>query len=245
MWNLLLGNDSDPDPEDVLAIASVDDSGTAGSLVFNAATQSLVYVADADAFDALAPGETVVDSFAYTVTDPDGLTSTATVSVTVTGIADGISASGGNGKDTLTGTGGEDILSGGNANDLLSGGGGHDWLYGGNGVDSLDGGAGNDRLFGGNGNDTLSGGDGADIIVIGRGGGNDVVTDFEVGVDGILLSEGVRLNDILVDDVDGDGTDDLTLAFAGGGGSVTLLGVETFVGAIFAEPEDLGTPPGF
>ena len=245
LWSLLLGNDSDPDPEDVLAIASVDDSGTAGSLIFDADSQSLVYVADADAFDALAPGATVVDSFTYTVTDPDGLTSTATVEVTVTGVADGVSLNGGNGQDALTGTGGEDLLSGGNASDTLSGGDGHDWLYGGNGTDSLDGGAGNDRLFGGNGNDTISGGGGADIVVIGRGGGNDIVTDFEVGTDGILLTEGVRLNDIRIDDVDGDGTDDLTLAFANGGGSVTLLGVETFVGAIFAEPADLGTPPMF
>ncbi|HYE28451.1 MAG TPA: cadherin domain-containing protein, partial [Allosphingosinicella sp.] len=128
LWNLLLGNDSDPDSGTTLSIASVDGTGTLGSLMFDSSTQTLRYVADHDAFDALAPGQTMVDTFTYTVTDGNGLTSTATVSVTVTGIADGVSLSGGNGQDNLTGTGGEDSLNGGNGNDVLSGLGGHDLL---------------------------------------------------------------------------------------------------------------------
>ena len=74
--------------------------------MFDAATQSLRYVADNDAFDALAPGASAVDSFRYTVTDRAGLTSTATVNVTVTGVADGIVTFGGNGNDFILGTGG-------------------------------------------------------------------------------------------------------------------------------------------
>ncbi|WP_163484962.1 Ig-like domain-containing protein, partial [Escherichia coli] len=65
-------------------------TGTLGHVVFDPAHQTLQYVADADAFDALAPGATATDSFTYTVTDAGGLTSTATVTVTVTGIADGV-----------------------------------------------------------------------------------------------------------------------------------------------------------
>ncbi|HEU0099304.1 MAG TPA: cadherin domain-containing protein [Allosphingosinicella sp.] len=228
LWNLLLGNDSDPDAGATLSIASVNGTGTLGSLVFDAAGQSLRYVADHDAFDALAPGETAVDTFTYTVTDSGGLTSTATVSVTVTGIADGVALSGGNGNDSLAGTAGEDQLNGGNGNDVLSGLGGHDLLLGGNGSDSLYGGSGNDVLAGGNGNDLLSGGAGADTFRFGRGGGADTILDFDTNSDQLLLENGIGIAGAKVSDVNGDGIADLTIAFSNGGGSVVLLGVGDF-----------------
>ena len=56
----------------MLGISAIDGSGTLGSLVFDSATRTLRYVADNDAFDALAPGATASDSFSYTVTDADG-----------------------------------------------------------------------------------------------------------------------------------------------------------------------------
>lgn len=228
LWSLLLGNDSDPDSGTTLSIASVDSSGTLGSLVFDPSTQTLRYVADHDSFDALAPGASVVDTFSYTVTDGSGLTSTATVSVTVTGIADGVALGGGNGQDNLAGTGGEDTLSGGNGNDVLSGLGGHDRLDGGNGADSLSGGSGNDLLAGGHGNDLLSGGAGADGFRFGRGGGSDVVTDFDTSADRLILADGIGVAGSSVGDVNGDGIADLTIAFSNGGGSVVLLGVSDF-----------------
>ena len=47
---------------------------------------------------------------------------------------------------------------------------------------------GNDILYGGAGNDTLNGGAGADIFQYAkRGGGNDVIEDFQPGVDKIQL----------------------------------------------------------
>ncbi|HYD38481.1 MAG TPA: cadherin domain-containing protein, partial [Allosphingosinicella sp.] len=234
LWSLLLGNDGDPDDGDALSIASVDGTGTLGSLVFDSSTQSLRYVADDDAFDALAPGQTVVDTFTYTVTDSDGLTSTATVSVTVTGIADGVSLNGGNGSDTLAGAGGEDTLSGGNGNDGLSGLGGHDVLLGGNGADILDGGDGNDLIAGGNGNDLMTGGDGTDSFRFGRGGGSDTVTDFEVGTDQLLFEDGIGIAGATTEDVNGDGVLDTSIVFTSGGGSVVLLGVSDFPGATMA-----------
>jgi VCBS repeat-containing protein len=228
LWATLLGNDSDPDAGNQLSIQSVDTTGTLGHVIFDSATQSLRYVADNDAFDALPTGATAVDHFTYTVTDGHGLTSTATVDVTVTGIADGVSLSGGNGNDTLTGTGGEDRLDGGNGNDILYGMDGHDLLYGGNGTDSLYGGAGNDRLAGGNGDDLLSGGSGNDLFVFGRGGGSDTVLDFDTAHDRIGLEDGIGVRSWTVSDVNHDGHLDLTLAFSNGGGSAVLLGVSDF-----------------
>ena len=69
---------------------------------------------------------------------------------------------GGNGKDTLTGGGGNDTLDGGNGKDTLVGGAGDDTLDGGAGKDMLDGGDGDDTLTGGSGKDSLTGWTGND-----------------------------------------------------------------------------------
>ena len=109
--------------------------------------------------------------------------------------------SGGNGADLITGGGGNDTLDGGNGADtlegesgadLITGGSGSDTLDGGNGADILEGGGGRDQIEGGNGKDILSGGAGDDVLIGGAGadtfvfvgnGGDDVVDDFELGVD--------------------------------------------------------------
>jgi hypothetical protein len=239
---LLLGNDSDPDAGSVLSIRSVDTTGTLGTVLFDPATGSVRYVADHDSFDSLAVGATATDSFAYTVTDAAGLTSTATVTVTVTGAADGIRVAAANGKTSLDGTAGEDHLLGGNGNDVLRGHGGHDWLDGGNGMDALFGGAGSDVLIGGEGNDILSGGTGRDLFVFGRGAGNDTISDFQIGVDRLVL-DGIGIRSVRSADVDGDGVADLSIAFSDGGGSVTLLGVSSLAGVGFAGPEILAGHP--
>lgn len=63
------------------------------------------------------------------------------------------------------------------------------------GNDSLSGMAGNDALTGGAGNDTMSGGDGSDIFVfdttLSASSNVDIVTDFNVSTDNILLSEAI------------------------------------------------------
>ncbi len=74
----------------------------------------------------------------------------------------------------------------------------HDYLFGSSIADTLRGGSGNDRLFGGAGDDLLSGGEGSDTFYGQEGAdmfrlgqkseGNDIIGDFEVGVDRIDLS---------------------------------------------------------
>jgi predicted extracellular nuclease len=113
------------------------------------------------------------------------------------------------GNDLLLGRDGSDIIYGGDGNDVVNGGNGHDTLYGDNGNDIVLGGNGNDRLYGGDDNDTLIGGNGDDLLVGGQGydlftGGSgrdrfylsdtrtgdfDIITDFQVRQDTILISK--------------------------------------------------------
>ncbi|WP_293457609.1 Ig-like domain-containing protein, partial [Phenylobacterium sp.] len=158
----VLGNDVDADPFDALEIVSV--SATAQGASVAVVDGHLVYTADADVFDLLGLGQTAQDSFTYVMRDAGGETSSASVSVTISGVADGPTQTGGNGVDTLTGTSADEKLDGGNGNDSLSGGAGADTLVGGNGDDALSGGDGIDSLTGGNGADTLEGGAGHDIL---------------------------------------------------------------------------------
>lgn len=123
------------------------------------------------------------------------------------------------------------------------------------GNDVMDGGAGDDLLFGQGGDDTLTGGSGADSFVYSMqaDNGNDIIWDFAIGVDRILLLDaldahsagslgpaGVPLSDSQLDASDflvagtqeivlADDAGNLRLVFSGEGGatlgSVTLNGV--------------------
>lgn len=94
------------------------------------------------------------------------------------------------GAEIVFGGGGADVIDGAGGNDALYGDAGDDVLRGGAGRDELFGGAGADALHGGAGDDDLTGGAGADVFHFARGGGVDTVTDFESGVDRIVLPEG-------------------------------------------------------
>ena len=98
---------------------------------------------------------------------------------------------GGGGNDMLDGGLGDDILNGGTGDDTIIGGAGSDILIGAEGADTLSGGAGNDYITGGTGDDDLRGGAGEDIFVIIAGAGNDVIHDFEIGVDWIEFGDDV------------------------------------------------------
>lgn len=134
---------------------------------------------------------------------------------------------GGNGDDLLFGGNGEDYLWGGRDNDILIGGGDRDylwgdggndyllggdsddWLWGRQGDDTLNGGGNNDYLVGGNGDDLLDGGAGDDTVIGGRGAdifelspsfGTDIIEDFQVGSDYLMLSGGLTFSDLSFSD---------------------------------------------
>ena len=139
----------EPEAGGSLVVAAVNGSAAAvgtqitlpsGALLTLNANGTFVYDQNG-AFDDLpgpasgAANTTAVDTFIYTLVDG----STATVSVTITGVdGDADTLEGSAGNDTLIGGSGDNILSGGDGDDMLIGGPGRDQLYGGNGIDTVD-----------------------------------------------------------------------------------------------------------
>ncbi len=124
---------------------------------------------------------------------------------------------GNQGSDTILGGGGNDTLFGGQDDDFLEAGGGNSILFGNFGNDTLIGGPGNDSLYGGAGNDVVIGGSGNSIVsgdkgldtLTGSGSANqfilassgadqDVITDFQPGIDKMRLPAGVTFADLEV-----------------------------------------------
>jgi predicted extracellular nuclease len=188
----VLANDTDANVGDTKTLVSV--SATAKGATVQIVAGKVVYTADPDVFDLLGPGQTTTDTLNYVMKDTAGLTSTATVTVTVGGVANAPTQTGGAGADTLTGTAGDEVLNGADGNDVLtagegadtlSGGNGNDSLFGGAGIDNLSGGVGNDTIVGSAGDDVLSGGRNNDVFVFGPGFGDDIITDFKAVEDEI------------------------------------------------------------
>jgi len=78
------------------------------------------------------------------------------------------------GNDTLFGGSGNDEIFGSDGNDFISGGAGDDILVGGKGDDIIEGGDGSDVILGEEGDDIIEGGSGADILDGGEG--NDTIS---------------------------------------------------------------------
>jgi hypothetical protein len=104
---------------------------------------------------------------------------------------------GGSGQDELQGGLDDDSLNGGDGDDKLLGQEGSDALFGGQGQDQINGGAGNDFLNGGSGDNTLTGGADSDTFVLSRAGKNRI-TDFEDGVDLLVLEGGLTFDQIRI-----------------------------------------------
>ena len=105
----------------------------------------------------------------------------------------GLSLSGNEGANRITGTRLNDTLYGNGGNDTLLGLSGDDWLIGGAGNDRLNGGSGTDKLEGGTGTDVLLGQDGDDFLTYAEpdGAGRDTYDGGE-GTDELVLSPDAR-----------------------------------------------------
>ena len=127
------------------------------------------------------------DVFSYTLSQPDGDSSIAQLTIDLVASTSSITPISGNGA--LDGGSGVDVLLGGAGADSLDGLAGNDHLEGRAGDDTLLGGSGDDILIGGAGDDQLWGDGDADTFVWHAGdSGADVLKDFNLGEDRIDLS---------------------------------------------------------
>ena len=141
------------------------------------------------------------------------------------------------GTNILQGRGGVDVLNGGRDRDSIAGGEGNDALSGGLGSDNLQGNVGddvligdrgNDKLNGGANDDILSGGEDADVFIFtGRNSGQDVITDYEDGIDTIQFDTPF-VNSFADLSIAGNGTDHVTIVFGGQSISITSADTMTF-----------------
>jgi Ca2+-binding RTX toxin-like protein len=157
---------------------------------------------------------------------------------------------GGAGDDMLWGHHGKDTLLGGDGNDHLGDWAGWSMLDGGDGNDVLRAGAGNDTLIGGKGDDTLTGGKHADLFRMDADSGQDVITDFVLGLDSLSLSDiaigdnedETSAADFLTENATIENGSDLFLDL-GGGRSIRILDVvDEDTGEDVADFEELFLP---
>ncbi|WP_269769733.1 cadherin domain-containing protein [Flavisphingomonas formosensis] len=152
------------------------DGGTGADTMTGGAGNDTYYVDDAG--DTIVEGagggtDVVRTSVSYTLgagVQVEQMIATVNTGVTLTGNEFDNTISGAAGDDTLYGMAGNDTLNGNAGGDTLYGGDGNDNLNGGDGIDTLEGGAGNDRLNGGTGADVMRGGAGDDVYTIDNAG---------------------------------------------------------------------------
>ncbi|HYE45754.1 MAG TPA: Ig-like domain-containing protein [Caulobacter sp.] len=135
-----------------------------GSTVRLAANGNLVFTSGAATNAAVGPGQSLIETFSYTVSDAGGDTDVGSVSVTV------------NGSYTqVAGTAGADVIFATDAAEEIKGFAGNDRLYGRGGSDLIDGGTGADLMGGGTGDDVYLLDDLGDVVSENFGAGTDQV----------------------------------------------------------------------
>ena len=83
----VLANDIDPDVGDTRTVLAVNTTGLQGSAAVTAGGGSVTYTIG-NAYQSLRAGQTATETFSYTMADGGGAQSTASVTVTVTGVND-------------------------------------------------------------------------------------------------------------------------------------------------------------
>jgi Ca2+-binding RTX toxin-like protein len=143
---------------------------------------------DGDDVYVIGAGDSVIDSGGIdTIATALTAYSLATLAQieNLTYLGSGFFAGAGNAlANVLTASGGNDTLNGAGGNDVLTGNAGNDKLLGGIGNDTLVGGAGSDTLTGGAGNDVFRFDTQPDGLM-------DTITDFQAGMDKLLLDAAV------------------------------------------------------
>ncbi|MEQ9326379.1 MAG: Ig-like domain-containing protein, partial [Rhodospirillales bacterium] len=206
------------------------------------------------------------ETFTYTISDGNGGSTTATVTVDVAAgtvfsdgddnvdfnqlsaenYQDGQQYASGDGADTVTLADADAQAEHGfDGGEQFSAGAGNDTIIGGDGADNVDGGADNDLISGGAGDDILAGGAGDDTIT--GGSGNDTITGGDGAGDRAIYS-GNRADYTVIGNEDGSYT--IIDNVAGRDGSDQVWGIESFqfadgtIGIDDLIPEEMFTENG-
>ena len=123
-------------------------------------------------------------------------------------------------NDNLVGSVANDLIYGNRTEDTLFGNDGNDLLYGGKGNDIIDAGAGADLIEGNFGDDILIGGIGGDRFNFSSNDGNNIITDFEDGIDIIGLGNGLNFQQLTISQIGND------TRISANQLSITLQGIE-------------------
>ncbi|MGB3508030.1 MAG: DUF6851 domain-containing protein [Microcoleaceae cyanobacterium] len=123
-------------------------------------------------------------------------------------------------NDDLIGTTANNLMYGNRGDDIIQSLDGNDLLHGGKGDDLLDGGLGDDIIGGQTGDDILTGGLGGDMFEFGFGDGDNIITDFEDGIDVIGLEDGLSFEQLTISQIGNE------TRINAQGISITLQGVE-------------------
>ncbi|MEM1169299.1 MAG: DUF6851 domain-containing protein [Cyanobacteria bacterium P01_H01_bin.35] len=121
--------------------------------------------------------------------------------------------------DELIGTDVNDYIHSGPGNDTIEGLDGNDLIHSGKGDDIINAGGGRDIIGADRGDDIITGGTGADMFDFRSDYGNDIITDFEDGIDLIRLRGGLEFEDLTIAQVGSD------TSITGDELSITLQGV--------------------
>ena len=125
-----------------------------------------------------------------------------------------------NEKDNLIGSVTNDLIYSNRSDDIVFGNEGNDMLCGGKGNDIVNGGAGADLIYGDFGDDILIGGVGGDNFHFRSNDGNNIITDFEDGIDVIGLGDGLSFQQLTISQIGND------TRISANQLSITLQGVE-------------------
>ncbi|MGD1806522.1 DUF6851 domain-containing protein [Dapis sp. BLCC M126] len=123
------------------------------------------------------------------------------------------------GDDELIGTDASEYIHSGRGDDIIEGLDGNDLIHSGKGDDIINAGAGRDIIGADKGDDIITGGTGADMFDFRSDYGDDIITDFEDGIDLIRLRSGLEFEDLTIAQVGSD------TSITGEELSITLQGV--------------------
>ncbi|NBB14917.1 hypothetical protein GVN21_06010 [Caulobacter sp. SLTY] len=205
-----------------------------GSTVRLAANGNLVFTPGAATNAAIGPGQSLVETFSYTISDAatGGNTDVGSVSVTVNGA-----------YNPLIGTAADNAIFATDASEEIKGLAGNDRLYARGGNDLIDGGTGADVMSGGDGDDTYIVDNLGDVVSENVGAGTDKVLSsvsftLSTDVENLTLTGGASINGTgngLANQIIGNGVNNV---LSGGQGADTIFGgggIDTLNGGLQAD----------